>query len=93
MKIDSDINDDGKLYQKFKNKQINAKKEGLNCFLTYYDFCNLVRLANIKSSQIGFKSKEKYVLARYNDCGDYQLGNCRFITFLYKRGVVEREKS
>ena len=91
MKIDSDINDDGKLYQKFKNKQINAKKEGLNCFLTYPDFCNLVRLANIKSSQIGFKSKEKYVLARYNDCGDYQLGNCRFIT--QKENAQEKKVS
>lgn len=80
MRSDSDINDDGKLYRKFYNKKTNAKKEGIDCLLTYEEFCNLVREARLTSSQIGFTTKEKYVLARYNDSGNYQIGNCRFIT-------------
>lgn len=80
MRSDLDINDDGKLYRKFYNKKINAKKEGIDCLLTYEEFCNLVREARLMSSQIGFTTKEKYVLARYNDSGNYQIGNCRFIT-------------
>lgn len=80
MRSDLGINDDGKLYRKFYNKKINAKKEGVDCLLTYEEFCNLVREARLTSSQIGFTTKEKYVLARYNDSGNYQIGNCRFIT-------------
>lgn len=39
----------------------------------------LVREANLKSSDLGF-SGNGYVLARFNDEGDYVYGNCRFIT-------------
>ncbi len=74
------LDDDGKLYQKYLNKKVNAEKEGLHCLLTFDEFCELLRQAGLKSSDIGFKSEKKYVLARYNDKGDYVKGNCRFIT-------------
>ena len=72
------VDDDGKLYQRFLNKKINAKAEGLECELTFEDYCHLVESANLVSSQLGFTG-EGYVLARYNDKGNYKLGNCRFI--------------
>ena len=74
-----DIDDDKKLHQKFFNKRVNARKEGIPFSLTFEDFCSLVREAGLTSSQLGF-SGNKYVLARYGDKGGYELGNCRFIT-------------
>lgn len=83
------VDDDGKLKRKWINKCINAKKENLVCNLTFEEFCNLVYDAGIKSSQIGFSTKDKYVLARYNDDGNYDLGNCRFIS--HKENMHERK--
>jgi hypothetical protein len=74
-----DINDDRKLKRRWINKKYNAKKEGLSCELTYDEYCQKVRDANLKSSDLGFTGNN-YVLARYNDEGDYTPGNCRFIT-------------
>ena len=74
-----DIDDDGKLKRRWNNKKTNAKKEGLECDLTFYDYCCLVRNAGLKSSDLGFTGK-CYVLARYNDKGNYTVNNCRFIT-------------
>jgi hypothetical protein len=39
----------------------------------------LVADAGLKSSQLGYTG-EGYVLGRYNDSGNYEIGNCRFIT-------------
>ena len=77
--LELDLDDDGKLKRKWINKCVNAKKEGLECELTYEEFCLLVSQANLVSSQLGFTGKG-YVLARYNDSGNYTLKNCRFIT-------------
>lgn len=87
--IEVDINDDGKLIQKWRNKCVNAKKEGLVCNLTYEQFCQLLIDANLKSSQLGF-SGDGYVLARYNDSGNYEIGNCRFVT--QKENIDEKNK-
>lgn len=84
------VDDDGKLYQRYKNKCINAEKEGLSCDLTYEEFCQLVCDAGLVSSKLGFTG-EKYVLARYNDSGNYTVDNCRFIT--QKENVAERRIS
>ena len=83
------LDDDGKLKRKWINKCVNAKKENLECNLSFEDFCLLVYKAGIKSSQIGYNSKDKYVLARYHDSGNYELNNCRFIT--QKENVHERK--
>lgn len=84
------IDDDGKLKQRFINKCVNAKKEGILCRLTFDEYCSLVYKAGLKSSQLGFTG-EKYVLARYNDKGDYTLDNCRFIT--QRENAMERKVS
>lgn len=73
------VDDDGKLYQKFLNKRINAKKENIQFGLTFEEYCNLVFEARLLSSQLGFTGNN-YVLARYKDRGGYIVGNCRFIT-------------
>lgn len=72
------VDDDGKLYQRWLNKCINAKAEGLLCELSFEEYCSLVASANLVSSQLGFNGSG-YVLARYNDSGNYTMGNCRFI--------------
>lgn len=79
--LELELDDDGKLKQRWRNKCVNAKQEGLKCLLTFDEYCQLVKKANLKSSQLGFKG-QKYVLARYNDEGDYTFDNCRFITQL-----------
>lgn len=73
------LNDDGKLARKFTNKCVNAKKEGLRCLLTIDEYCELMERAKIKSSDLGYTGNN-YVLARYNDTGDYTKDNCSFIT-------------
>lgn len=72
------VDDDGKLYQRYLNKKTNAKAEGLDCELTFEEYCYLVESANLVSSQLGFTG-EGYVLARYHDVGNYSINNCRFI--------------
>jgi len=77
--LEYELNDDGRLFAKWKMKCCNAEKEGLHCNLTFHEFCLLVKDANLVSSQLGF-SGDMYVLARYEDKGDYTFNNCRFIT-------------
>ena len=81
------LDDDGKLYQRYADKRVNAQHEGIDCKLSYDEYCRLVDEAHLKSSQLGF-SGQNYVLARYNDEGPYAYGNCRFIT--QKENMRER---
>ena len=76
------LNDDGKLRQRYENKKINARKENLECELSFEEYCFLVKKAGYKSSELGYsgKNSKKIVLARYEDKGNYTLGNCRFTT-------------
>ena len=78
-RLESELDDDGKLLQRWRNKCVNAKADGLKCNLTFDEYCKLVKDAGLKSSQLGF-SGDGFVLARYNDIGNYEVGNCRFIT-------------
>lgn len=84
------LDDDGKLKQKYRNKRANARKEGLECELSFDEYCTLVESAGLKSSDLGFSGK-KYVLARYGDMGNYTLGNCRFI--LQSENAAEKKVS
>lgn len=74
-----DIDDDNKIWRRYSNKRVNAKKDGLGFELSFEEYCLLVKEAGLKSSQLGFTG-DNYVLARYNDSGPYKYGNCRFIT-------------
>lgn len=71
--------DDKLLYQKWKNKRLNAQKEGIDFNLSFDEYFLLKEKAGLKTEDLGFTGKG-YVLARYNDEGDYSYDNCRFIT-------------
>lgn len=73
------LNDDGKLYQKYCNKKINASKENIGFYLTFDEYKQLMIEGGFKSSDLGFTGNN-IVLARYEDSGDYTIDNCRFIT-------------
>jgi hypothetical protein len=77
--MNSDIDDDGKLKQRWINKRTNASSENIGFDLSFDQYCQLVREAKLMSSDLGFKGY-KFVLARINDSGDYRYDNCRFIT-------------
>ena len=89
--IEIELDDDGKLYNKWRRKW-DTDKYGLNkgFDLTFEQYCLLVKEAGLKSSQLGFNG-DGYVLARYNDEGPYTWGNCRFIT--QKENLAERKVS
>ena len=74
-----ELNDDGKLHQRFLNKRVNALKEGIEFHLAFDEFADLLRRAAIVSSQCGIKG---YHLARTNDAGPYAVGNCSFKWYL-----------
>jgi hypothetical protein len=82
------IDDDGKLKRRFTNKRVNAAKEGIGFLLTWDQFCGLLEDAGIQSSQLGITG---YHLARNGDSGNYEVGNCRFIT--HKENYAERVES
>lgn len=77
--LEQKLDDDGKLIQRWRNKCVNAKQEGIECLLTFEEYCELVAQAGLVSSQLGFTG-DNYVLARYDDKGNYTFDNCRFIT-------------
>jgi hypothetical protein len=53
--------------------------------LTYLDLCTLLQEAGITSADMSAHRSDGYVLARYNDIGHYEIGNCRFITLIENR--------
>ncbi len=67
-----------KLYQKYLNKEINAKKEGIGFHLSFFDFQKLMEDVGITVDDLHIKG---YHLSRYNDSGDYCIGNCRFVDY------------
>ena len=85
-----DLDDNGKLNRKYNNKRSNAKKEGIPFELSFDEYCQLVRDAGLKSSDLGLTGNN-YELARYNDTGPYAVGNCRFIT--HKENIAEQKRS
>lgn len=74
------LDDDGKLRQKFRNKRVNARQEGIPFELSFEDLVSLMKRAGVCSSDWGFDAGKNYVLARHNDSGSYRIDNCRFIT-------------
>lgn len=87
--LEKELDDDGKLFLKWRQKRYNAKTMGNECFLTFDDYCRLVKEAGLVSSQLGLNGLS-YELARYNDEGPYEIGNCRFIT--HQENVCEMKQ-
>lgn len=80
-----------KYKQKILNKRINAEKEGLKFLLSDEEVVLLLEDAGISFEDWGFSSGKGYVLARYKDQGNYEMGNCRFIT--QKENAAEKRIS
>ncbi len=73
------MNEESKCYRKFSNKRVNAKKEKIEFKLTFEEWKKLLIEAKISYNDIGIKG---YHLARFNDSGPYEVGNCRFVYYL-----------
>lgn len=88
------LDDDGKLYQKYYNKKVNALKENIGFYLTFDEYRQLMIEGGFKSSDLGFTGNN-IVLARYEDSGDYTIDNCRFITQfenIQEKKITEKSK-
>ena len=62
---------------------------GVKCYLTEDDINLLLKEADITWDQVG-KGKGKFCLGRSNDSGDYEVGNCSFIT--HSENSIQRNK-
>lgn len=67
------------LKQKFWNKRVNAKKEGIEFNLTLEEFVSLMEEAQIGVDDLHIKG---YHLSRFNDSGEYSKTNSRFVHYL-----------
>jgi hypothetical protein len=76
------------LKQKYYNKKVNAEKEKIDFKLSFNEFKILAEQANITDVDMSIKG---YHLARNNDSGAYEVGNCRFI--YYKENYKEKKVS
>ena len=56
-----------------------AKRRGDKCHLTLEQLDQLLDDAGITMDDVGQQSQQ-YCLGRYGDTGNYEMGNCRFIT-------------
>lgn len=67
--------------RKWNTKRRNPKSRGI-FFLSLEEYIGLAKEAGLTDpNQIG-RTNEKYCLGRIGDVGNYEIGNCRFITNL-----------
>lgn len=71
--------EDRHIYNKWRYKISFAKMQEIKMLLSFQEYWELVKDAKILASQIG-RDRGTYQLGRYNDSGNYEKGNCRFIT-------------
>ena len=76
------------LRSKIAMKRTNAAKEGIGFYLTESDILDMLEKAGIAIKDWSYQG---YHLARFNDKGDYEVGNCRFIPRL--ENVKEKKVS
>ena len=65
--------------QKWSNLRGDSRGYGRECKLTFEQYTQLAIDAGISHLDIG-QSLDSYCMGRLGDSGDYELGNCRFIT-------------
>jgi hypothetical protein len=82
--------EDVAIYYKWRYKVSFARMRGIPMLLSLQEYRQLIKDAGIAAYQIG-KSKNSYQLGRYGDTGNYEKGNCRFITF--SQNQLERKIS
>lgn len=66
--------------RKWRDLRGNASRRGLECKLTFRQYMFLVRKAGITSPQQIGRASTKFQMGRIGDSGDYEIGNCRFIS-------------
>lgn len=71
------LNEEETILWKYHNAKKGNQKNKNGYHLSFDELLSLVEEAGILPSQIGYSG---YQLARYNDIGSYEIGNCRFIT-------------
>lgn len=76
---------------KYKNTKARAKKRGIAFHLSIVEYSQLLQEAGITAEDVG-QGASDYCLGRYNDEGDYKIGNCRFITASqnHKEGMISK---
>lgn len=77
--------------RKWQTKKDSAKRRGITFNLSLDDYKLLMSQAGVTLEMIGNK-KGQYVIGRYNDEGNYSIGNCRFITTTenHKEGIISK---
>ena len=63
----------------WKEKRYRADRKGIDFKLSATEMVQLFEDAGITANDIG-RHPHQYALARHNDTGDYEMGNCRFTT-------------
>ena len=85
-KIQTD--EDMVLYKYWKGKTVSSLHSEVKFLLTPLQLKSLLAEASISILDVG-NGKGKYNLSRYQDKGNYEIGNCRFITQL--DNIMEKE--
>lgn len=65
---------------KWQSLRNNAPTRGISCKLSFEEYMGLAKLAGIMRPGLIGKTSDSYQMGRIKDTGDYELGNCRFIT-------------
>lgn len=74
------IEDTRAWYNKYRTLTMNAKQKGNQNLLSFRQYLKLAVKAGLTSpTQIG-NTSGSYQMSRVGDSGDYEVGNCRFLT-------------
>mgnify|MGYP000296477977 CR=1 FL=1 len=66
--------------KKYISLRAGAPQRGRICYLTFKQYMKLAKKAGLThSSEVGV-GMEKYQMSRHKDKGDYEWGNCEFLT-------------
>ena len=77
--IGLDPNDIAEWRYKWKAKISNAPKKGNVCLLTFEEYVTIAKESGVINPNEISTSIDSYHLSRFNDIGNYEVGNCRFI--------------
>jgi hypothetical protein len=72
--------DEASWWRKYSYLKRNSQARAIECLLSFRQYLQLAKRAGVlRPSMIGCKS-DKYQVGRIGDTGNYEIGNCRFIT-------------
>ena len=67
-------------FGKWQNLKCSSKQRGSICLLTFEQYVSLAKETGLTEPQQIGKKSQLYQMARIGDTGNYELGNCRFVT-------------